>query len=442
MKKLIYLMISVLLVAVLAYGGAFAHATKVGVLDQPVWCNHAEFKNCESYWMPQYGDTYLSHHGTAVASIIAGKNVGVSPNAELITFDLFYMPNGPWDGYWIGDEVDSGGMTIEQSAIWFAKQLGVTVFNQSYGDPSGVVHQDQINIWNANQDVLFVNAAGNNGRVVPPAAIGGNVILVGSVDKNNVRTPWSNIPGHGNKYHFIMAPGVDVLAAAAFWPDGGYIHATGTSFSAPIVTGAVAELQDRYPQLRNNPAGTKNALLTTATDLGPRGVHATYGWGLLNLPRAILQMGVNTYKAPVVNNDVPYIEVEAGRQEFAFQFIPNEHGELGIPNMRYYWTPELSLGYLYTDHTYSPSLNYSKAGLSLTMAYTKVDDQPDVYYSSLLGASANYFKSFEMTKKSDLELTATIPMFTVKGYASMDDEKVSYVQDPNYQLWLRWKGTF
>ena len=146
---------------------------------------------------------------------------------------------------------------------------------------------------------------------------------------------------------------------------------------------------------------------------------------------------------------MPYVEVDpcAGRDNcfinsFAFQFIPNEHGEIGIPNMKYYWTPELSLGYLYTDHTYSPSLNYSKAGLSLTMAYTKVDDQPDVYYSSLLGASANYFKSFEMTKKSDLEFTATIPMFTVKGYASMDNERVSYAQDPDYQLWLRWKGLF
>jgi len=435
MKKLIMMLMLVMMPLV-------SNATKVGVLDQPVWCNHAEFKNCESYWQPKYGDTYLSHHGTAVASIIAGKNVGVSPNAELITFDLFYMPNGPWNGYWIGDEVDDYGKTIEQSAIWFAKQQGVTVFNQSYGDPSGVIHQDMINIWNANKDVLFVNAVGNNGRVIPPAAVGGNVILVGSVDKNNVRTPWSNIPGHSNKWHFIMAPGVDVLAAAAFWPDGGYIHATGTSFSAPIVTGAVAELHDRYPQLRHNPAGTKNVILTTATDLGPKGVDATYGWGLLNLQRAILQMGYNTYVPPVVNNDVPYVEVEAGGDKFAFQFIPNEHGEIGIPNMKYYWTPELSLGYLYTDHTYSPSLNYSKAGLSLTMAYTKVDDQPDVYYSSLLGASANYFKSYEMTKKSDLEFTATIPMFTVKGYASMDDEKISYVQDPDYQLWLRWKGTF
>ena len=76
------------------------------------------------------------------------------------------------------------------------------------------------------------------------------------------------------------------------------------------------------------------------------------------------------------------------------------------------------------------------------MAYTEVEGQSDVYYSSMVGASASYFKAFEMTKKSDLEFTANVPMFTFKGYASMDDEKVSYAQDPDYQLWLRWKGTF
>jgi len=262
MKKLIMMLLLMLPMV--------ANATKVGVLDQPVWCNHNEFKNCESYWLPQFGDTYLSHHGTAVAGVIAGKTTGVSPNAELVTFDLFYHPNNPWDGYWIGDMVDGSGMTVEQSAVWFGKQLGVTVFNQSYGDPSGAIHPEQINLWNGNGDVLFVNAAGNNGRVVPPAPIGGNVILVGAVDGNNVRAPWSNKPGHGNKYHWVMAPGVGIKAPVAV--HNGYMHVSGTSFAAPYVTGVVAELHDRFPALRHNPAGTKNVILTTATDLGPSGI--------------------------------------------------------------------------------------------------------------------------------------------------------------------------
>ena len=439
MKKLIILCVMLLL-------PMSANATKVGVLDMPMYCGHSEFKKCKSYWQPQFADTYLSHHGTAVASIIAGKNVGVSPNAQLYTFDLFYHPYSPWEGWWIGDMTDDYGNTIEESSIWYGKQLGVTVFNQSYGSPDGNIHPMMLNIWNKNQDVLFVNAGGNNGKVVnSPGPIGGNVILVGSVDGNNKRAWWSNKPGHALKQHWIMAPGVNILAAGAFG-GGGMMYVSGTSFSAPIVTGAVAELQDRYPHLRNNPSSTKHYILTTATDLGPAGVDAEYGWGLLNLNKAILQVGIDTYTPPPANNDVPYISGPSfgadGKYDFAFQFTANEYGEMNIPNMRFSLTPELSLGYLYTDHNYSPSLNYSKAGLSLTMAYTEVEGQTDVDYTPMLGASASYFKAFEMTKKSDLELTANIPMFTFKGYASMDDERVSYVQDPDYQLWLRWKGTF
>ena len=434
MKKLMMMLLLMMMPLV-------SNATKVGVLDMPVYCGHKVFKNCKSYWQPQFADTYLSHHGTAVASIIAKG----SPNAELKTFDLFYHPYSPWTGYWIGDMTDDYGNTVEESSIWYGKQLGVTVFNQSYGDPSGHIHPLMLDIWNKNQDVLFVNAGGNNGKVVTsPGPIGGNVILVGAVDGNNKIAPWSNKPGHSLKQHWIMAPGVNILAAGAFG-GGGMMYVSGTSFSAPIVTSAVAELQDRYPQLRNNPSSTKHYILTTATDLGPRGVDATYGHGLINLKKAILQVGIDTYVPPVVDKETPYISLPGSADkgyDFAFQFTTNEYGEMNVPNMRYSLTPELSVGYLYTDHNYSPSLNYSKAGLSLTMAYTEVEGQSDVYYSSMVGASASYLKAFEMTKKSDLEFTANVPMFTFKGYASMDDEKVSYAQDPDYQLWLRWKGSF
>ena len=122
--------------------------------------------------------------------------------------------------------------TVEQSAVWFAKQQGVTVINQSYGDPSGTIHPEQINLWNGNGDVLFINAAGNNGRVVPTAPIGGNVILVGAVDSNNVRPYWSNMPGHGNKYHWVMAPGVNVVVPVAI--DNGYMHAEWHIICCPL----------------------------------------------------------------------------------------------------------------------------------------------------------------------------------------------------------------
>ena len=61
---------------------------------------------------------------------------------------------------------------------------------------------------------------------------------------------------------------------------------SGTSFSTPIVSGALAVLKSRLPE--DTPMEVVRAiLLTTATDLGAKGVDNVYGWGLVNLEEAI-----------------------------------------------------------------------------------------------------------------------------------------------------------
>ena len=85
-------------------------------------------------------------------------------------------------------------------------------------------------------------------------------------------------------------------------PDLGYALNSGTSMAAPHVTGGLALLMERFPYL-NNPQ-IRDVLLTTATDLGAPGVDDVYGWGLMNLKKAIDgpgQMRVDT----VVNMDRP-----------------------------------------------------------------------------------------------------------------------------------------
>jgi hypothetical protein len=407
----------------------------VGILDGPIDCDHKEFKRCNAW--RQIPVVQTSHHGSHVASIVGGKTVGVNKNAKIVGYQVYYM-NDLWSGSWISD-------ANEESAVVHGKTTqGVTVFNQSYGY-WGAIYSDETGLWNRHQDVVFVKAGGNEGVVVNAHGlpIGSNVILVGAVDSNNNIPSWSNKPGHALKHHWVMAPGVGIRGAMA-GNRNGYLHMSGTSMSAPYVTGVVSILHDRYPQLRHNPAGTKNIILTTATDLGPRGVDATYGWGLVNKKRAILTAGARFYVPPTVvsEKDAPYIRTEAGGHRFAFQFVPNENGDVSFTSLRYNFTPELSLGYLLDDHNYSPSVNFTKAGLSVTMAYTKIDDQPEVYYSPMLSASASYFKSFEITKKTNLEFSANIPMFTFDGYSSWDDEVINYEQDPDYKIWLRWKGIF
>lgn len=83
-------------------------------------------------------------------------------------------------------------------------------------------------------------------------------------------------------------------------PDYGYGLMTGTSMAAPHVTGALALLMERFPYL-NNPQ-IRDVLLTTATDIGAPGIDPIYGWGLINLKKAIDGPGLLRVDTDVVMN--------------------------------------------------------------------------------------------------------------------------------------------
>lgn len=76
--------------------------------------------------------------------------------------------------------------------------------------------------------------------------------------------------------------GIDVTSET---PEYGHGDLTGTSMAAPHVTGALALLMERYPYLYNDQI--RDVLLTTARDLGAAGVDEVYGWGLMDLEKAI-----------------------------------------------------------------------------------------------------------------------------------------------------------
>jgi len=83
-------------------------------------------------------------------------------------------------------------------------------------------------------------------------------------------------------------------------PEYGYAYYTGTSMAAPHVTGALALLMERFPYLDN--AQVRDVMLTTARDLGAAGVDEIYGWGLLDLKKAIEGPGQIRVDTDVVMN--------------------------------------------------------------------------------------------------------------------------------------------
>jgi len=80
----------------------------------------------------------------------------------------------------------------------------------------------------------------------------------------------------------LAAPGAQVLVAI---PDGGYEVSSGTSYSAAEVSGIVALMLQRKPNL--TPDQVRSVLRATAKDLGPKGPDVMFGSGLADAYRAV-----------------------------------------------------------------------------------------------------------------------------------------------------------
>jgi hypothetical protein len=245
--------------------------------------------------------TYVNQHGGAVASLIAaqhdGKGImGIAPNVDI---DLY----NPFDA--------SGTTNWSDVATGIAKlyQSGAHVVNASLGVPGWTFSQEWVNILSGPllspraHDLVIVKAAGNEGVQQTqnvPWLLGleapNNILLVGSVDPTGHISSFSNTPGEACltvlgvcleqnklKYRFLVAPGELILVADG---QGGVTRMSGTSFAAPLVTGTIALLEDRWPWLQNHAEETVQIILRSAKDLGAPGVDPVYGWGELDVEAA------------------------------------------------------------------------------------------------------------------------------------------------------------
>ncbi|MCP4250970.1 MAG: S8 family serine peptidase, partial [bacterium] len=135
--------------------------------------------------------------------------------------------------------------------------------------------------------IVAVTAMGNGGPApatirVPADAF--NVLAVGAVDASGTIT---NFSSRGPTYDRRVKPevcamGIDVRTASD-GSDDSYRWATGTSFAAPLIAGAATVLIEARPEL--TPRMIREALKTTASRADQ--VDYTYGWGIIDLGRAL-----------------------------------------------------------------------------------------------------------------------------------------------------------
>jgi type VII secretion-associated serine protease mycosin len=211
-------------------------------------------------------------HGTHVAGIIASEPNNHEGVAGITWFNRV-MPIKALnaDGYGTSFDVAKG--------IRWAVDHGAKVINLSLGNyqPSTVL--EEAIRYAYSHDVVLVAASGNDSTSQPsfPAAYP-EVISVGAVNPDLSFATYSN---YGN-YLDVVAPGTNI---ASTFSQHRYAALSGTSMAAPHVTALAGLIRSINPHLTND--DVKQIIINTATDLGNNGKDPYYGYGLINVYRAL-----------------------------------------------------------------------------------------------------------------------------------------------------------
>ncbi len=229
--------------------------------------------------VPFPDDLAAAHgHGTSVASLIAGNHPmarGVAPAVELISIRVI-------------DERGASDAFSISAGIIAAMDAGADIMNLSLGTDADVPLIGEAIRMALEAGIVIVASSGNKGEAEArfPASYAG-VISVGAVDAGRRRLAFSNL----GSWLSLTAPGEGVNAA---WTGDRFVKTSGTSVSAPLVTGAIAATMSDGSGRRLDARRAAEIVLAHTDDAGPPGHDAEYGAGILNLGR-------------VMNRDIPHL---------------------------------------------------------------------------------------------------------------------------------------
>jgi len=196
-------------------------------------------------------------HGTFVSGVVHM----VAPTAMIMPLKAFKA-----DG--------TGSLSDIIRAIYYGVQNGATVLNMSFSTSNASNQLQRAINYGTNKGVISIASAGNDGSkvLVYPAAIS-NVIGVASTDYQDQRSSFSN---YGQPPVFVAAPGEQIIST---FPFGTFAASSGTSFSAPMVTGLAALLKNLRPN--TGPSEAAQAI-SHARPLG-----ADLGYGRIDVYQAL-----------------------------------------------------------------------------------------------------------------------------------------------------------
>lgn len=252
-------------------------------------------------------------HGTAVSQIMAGAPFGawpggIAPGAQIISARIISDKPPADDGSGQGNEVDGalGLKSVHQDLI----DRGARIMNNSWGGlywtnlNATAPIADEYRPFIISNNGLVVFAAGNESGPNPsdmaalPSKAGPNgtmpaadlergwiTVVALETDSPTQLASYSNACGIAMRY-CLAAPGNVVVTGTNDGPASPtYWSWRGTSLAAPQVSGAAALVWQAFPYFNNDLV--RQTLLGTAKDLGAPGVDPVFGYGGLDVGKAI-----------------------------------------------------------------------------------------------------------------------------------------------------------
>ena len=289
------------------------------------------------------------HHGITVAQVTGSAVSGTANGVKIIGVDI------------TKEKTDSKGKkTVHPdptlAAYNYLYNRGVRIYNQSFGidDEVTTFNQSsaryQINNGGTEEilgfyktavdnGALFIWAAGNNRFKNNPSLEGGLPYVFNELEKgwinvvglakdrslNPGSTDWSDLDrlnGAGVAKNWTVTAVSGITVQSKVNGVKGIYEMNGSSFAAPIVTGTAALIKEKYPWMTGDLI--RQTILSTATDIGKKGVDEDFGWGLLNIGKALNGPALFDKRLALGNNVV--LDVTPG----TYIFGNNISGDAGL----------------------------------------------------------------------------------------------------------------
>jgi serine protease AprX len=292
-----------------------------------------------------------SGHGTFVSGVIAasgasssGRYAGVAPGARLLglsagDLNLMYVLSG-FD------------YLLEKRVKYNVRVVNCSFSANTVFDPNDPVNVATKMLTDAGVNIVF--SAGNSGSgngTMNPYAIAPWVIGVGATDPNGRLADYSSRGDFGDdlQHPSLVTPGTNIVSLRSAPTVTGvsglagadrerltvtelpyYTTATGTSFSAPQVAGAIALMLEANPNL--TPADVKDILSRTATPM-PRYFFHEAGAGMLNTYAAVLEAAfperhMGGFRSTLSRNAIRFVTRTS--QTFEQTVFPNQTSSANV----------------------------------------------------------------------------------------------------------------